>query len=83
MQSTWLLLSGLEAGREKEAKDAILYIHEVFGHRPPRQAPHRRLMRAEEATGGKRPPEGSPGLLRSRLTPSKPQDNVASTSGED
>ena len=27
-------------------------------------------MRAEEAAGGIRPPAGSPGLLRSRLTPS-------------
>ncbi len=34
-------------------------------------------MRAEEAAGGAKPPAGSPGLLRSRLTPSKPQDNVA------
>ena len=74
VQNWVLLLSGLEKGRKDLAKmpegcgkDAIFYI-QVFGHRPPRKAPHR--QRAEEAADGIRPPAGSPGLLRSRLTPS-------------
>ncbi len=42
----------------------------MFGHRPPRSTSPPPIRRAEEAADGITPPEGSPGLLRSQLTPS-------------
>ena len=53
------------------------YIQEVFGHRPPRNTSPSTNRRTEEAVGGIKSLEGSPGLLRSRLTPSMPQNIVA------
>ena len=54
-----------------------IYIQEMFGHRPPRSTSAAADRLLAEAAGGIRPPKGSPGLLRSRRTPSMTQDTVA------